>query len=150
MNMNTNKTILIIGDGGVGKTSYITRLENDTFTKVYNPTTKVTLHKWNEYCIIDTEGQHMVREVPFTEHVQGIILMFDLSSVLSYRNTRYWYKKITENYNVPIVLCGNKSDIKSRKIKVNKTKYDKYIEISTRHGISLTQPLTAFNDLLNN
>lgn len=44
--------------------------------------------------------------------------MFDLNSRTSYQNVAKWHKDITKICeNIPMVLVGNKADIKDRKVK---------------------------------
>ena len=46
------------------------------------------------------------------------IIMFDLTSKITYKNVPNWYRDLTRVCdNIPLVLCGNKADIKERKIK---------------------------------
>ena len=44
--------------------------------------------------------------------------MFDVTSRVTYKNVPNWHRDLTRVCeNVPIVLCGNKVDIKDRKVK---------------------------------
>ncbi len=52
-------------------------------------------------------------------YVQGqcAIIMFDVTSRISYKNVPGWHKDLVRVCeNIPIVLCGNKVDIKERKV----------------------------------
>jgi len=44
--------------------------------------------------------------------------MFDVTSRVTYKNVPNWHRDLVlECENIPIVLCGNKVDIKDRKVK---------------------------------
>lgn len=46
------------------------------------------------------------------------IIMFDVTSRVSYKNVPNWHRDLVRVCeNIPIVLCGNKVDIKDRKVK---------------------------------
>ena len=49
---------------------------------------------------------------------QCAIVMFDVTSRVTYKNVPNWHRDLTRVCeNIPIVLCGNKVDIKDRKVK---------------------------------
>ena len=49
---------------------------------------------------------------------QCAILMFDVTSRATYKNVPNWHRDLVRVCeNIPIVLCGNKVDIKDRKVK---------------------------------
>ena len=44
--------------------------------------------------------------------------MFDLTSRVTYKNVPNWHRDLVRVCeNIPIVLCGNKVDVKERKVK---------------------------------
>ena len=44
--------------------------------------------------------------------------MFDVTSRVTYKNVPNWHKDLERVCtNIPIVLCGNKTDVKDRKVK---------------------------------
>ena len=46
------------------------------------------------------------------------IIMFDVASRVTYKNVPNWHRDLVRVCeNIPIVLCGNKVDIKDRKVK---------------------------------
>lgn len=46
------------------------------------------------------------------------IIMFDVTSRVTYKNVANWHRDLVRVCeNIPIVLCGNKVDIKDRKVK---------------------------------
>ena len=53
-------------------------------------------------------------------YIQGqcAIIMFDVTSRVTYKNVPNWHRDLVRVCeNIPIVLCGNKVDIKDRKLK---------------------------------
>lgn len=49
---------------------------------------------------------------------QCAIIMFDVTSRITYKNVPNWHRDLTRVCeNIPIVLCGNKVEIKDRKVK---------------------------------
>jgi GTP-binding nuclear protein Ran len=127
--------IPIIGDYGVGKSTFIKR-HHDSFQKKYIPNMTSEVHsikfKTNKGPIIfnlwDSCGSEKfggVRDAFFLNS-DAVILMFDLSSRISYKNLIYWYKDILRICNsIPIVLVGTnveKRKIKSKQISFHKKK----------------------------
>jgi len=125
--------IAVIGDGGIGKTSYFTRMDSGDkgdykFQKKYNATHacnvcqieyKIGPHKVKVH-IFDTAGQEkfgMLRD-SFIMGADGIILMYDITQSETKRNVlSKWIpevKRILERSKtkqcVPIMVVGNKND----------------------------------------
>ena len=49
---------------------------------------------------------------------QCAIIMFDVTARVTYKNVPNWHRDLVRVCeNIPIVLCGNKVDIKDRKVK---------------------------------
>jgi GTPase SAR1 family protein len=104
-------TFLLLGDSGCGKTTYLTRMKTGKFTKQFQPT-----HGFNEVIVNDTRiieygGGSKFDTIDLQsklEEIDGVILMFDLTSCLSYQNLAYWKKQIGDK---PYLVIGNKSDI---------------------------------------
>jgi len=52
------------------------------------------------------------------QHPQCAIIMFDVTSRLTYKNVPTWHRDLCRVCeNIPIVLCGNKVDVKNRQVK---------------------------------
>lgn len=77
---------------------------------------------------------------------QCAIIMYDVTSRLSYRSVPTWYKEISRYCgDIPIILCGNKLDIKERKVKprmitFHRRKKIPYCEISAKTNYNFEQP----------
>ena len=68
----------------------------------------------------DTAGQEKFGGLRDGYYIQGqcAIIMFDVTSRVTYKNVPGWHRDLVRVCeSIPIVLCGNKVDIKDRKVK---------------------------------
>lgn len=68
----------------------------------------------------DTAGQEKFGGLRDGYYIQGqcAIIMFDVTARVTYKNVPNWHRDLIRVCeNIPIVLCGNKVDIKDRKVK---------------------------------
>lgn len=80
--------------------------------------------------------------------IQGnaAIIMFDVTSRLTYKNVPNWHRDLVRVCeNIPIVLCGNKVDIKDRKVKAKAVTFHRkknlhYFEISAKSNYNFEKP----------
>ena len=158
--MNTAK-IVVIGNGGVGKSSLIKKINTNQFNDQYISTIGYNKHRMKfitnrgkiEIEMIDTAGQEKIGTVnsELYEDIDGAIIMFDLTSRISYNDVPKWYRdlqKITKNKNFPTVIVGNKLDIE-RMVKLSTITYPSknnipYIETSIKNNDNL---IHIFNEL---
>ncbi|CAF4022218.1 unnamed protein product [Rotaria sordida] len=162
--------LILIGDGGVGKTTFVKRHITDELEMKYASRLPVSVHPLNFYTnlgeiifnVWDTAGQEKFGRVRDSYYIGGqcAIIMFDVTSRMTYRNVPQWHKNIIRICrNIPIVLCGNKIDVKDRKLKAKSITYHrknnmKYYDISALSNYNLekpflwlTQKLTGNDDL---
>ncbi len=72
--------------------------------------------------------------------------MFDVTSRITYRNVPNWHRDITRVCeNIPIVLCGNKVEVKDRKVKAKQINFHRkknlqYFEISAKVNYNFEKP----------
>lgn len=72
--------------------------------------------------------------------------MFDVTSRITYKNVPKWHKDITRVCdNVPIVLVGNKVDVKDRKVKARQILFPRkhgiqYYDISAKSNYQFEKP----------
>ncbi len=120
--------VVLIGDGGVGKTSFVKRLSTGDFEAKYVATLGVHVHSLVFYTnrgpikfnVWDTAGQEKCGTLRDGYYVQaqGAIIMFDVTSAITYKNVRLWYNDFTKRFrDIPVFLAGNKAEIKDRKIR---------------------------------
>ena len=63
-------------------------------------------------------GENLVLKFLLFISGQCAIIMFDVTSRVTYKNVPNWHRDLTRVCeNIPIVLTGNKVDIKDRKVK---------------------------------
>ncbi len=73
-----------------------------------------------QFNVWDTAGQEKFGGLRDGYYIQGqcAIIMFDVTSRVTYKNVPNWHRDLVRVCeNIPIVLCGNKVDIKDRKVK---------------------------------
>ena len=117
--------VILIGDGGAGKTSLANRFVHKTFTGIYKTTIGVDISPFNtvakrtqkpiRFVLWDMSGQtHFKRfRTRFYSGTSGAIVVYDLSNVKSYRNVQSWIKECQDNVHkpIPMIILGNKSDL---------------------------------------
>ena len=117
---------VLLGETAVGKTSFINRFVNDTFTSEFVPTMigcysskEVFYEKANrkiKYELWDTAGQEKYRSINkiFYQDTLIVILIFDITRKDTFSSIKdYWYKEVKENSpdDVIIAIAANKSDL---------------------------------------
>jgi GTP-binding nuclear protein Ran len=74
------------------------------------------------------------------------IIMFDVCARITYQNVPKWYKDLVRVCeNIPIVLVGNKVDIKDRKVKAKQITFHRkknlqYYDISAKSNYQFEKP----------
>lgn len=155
--------------------AFVRRHISGEFLKQYDPTLGVEVRplRFSTNCgdlifnVWDTAGQEKVSFLmPFCIELlkikfgglrdgyyigaQCAIIMFDVTSRVTYKNVPNWYRDITRVVeNIPIVLCGNKVDVKDRKvtpkmITFHRKKNLQYYDISAKWEINSNFALIFF------
>lgn len=96
----------------------------------------------------DTAGQEKLSGLRDGYYVQAncAIIMFDVTSRITYKNVPNWYRDLVRVCeNVPIVLVGNKVDVKDRKVKAkmidfHRKKNLQYYDISAKSNYNFEKP----------
>jgi len=148
--------LVLVGDGGTGKTTFVKRHLSGEFEKKYIATVGVEVHplkfSTNFGDIIfntwDTAGQEKFGGLRDGYYIQGqcAIIMFDVTSRITYKNVPNWHRDLVRVCeNIPIVLCGNKVDIKERKVKskaitFHRKKNLQYYDISAKSNYNFEKP----------
>ena len=74
------------------------------------------------------------------------IIMFDVCSRITYQNVPKWYKDLVRVCeNIPIVLVGNKVDVKDRKVKAKQITFHRkknlqYYDVSAKSNYQFEKP----------
>ncbi|OLS20596.1 MAG: hypothetical protein HeimC3_39780, partial [Candidatus Heimdallarchaeota archaeon LC_3] len=131
-NADNKQKMVILGDGGVGKTTLLKVLKNTTGKDIFNTRKTAFLEvetikvAQDEILFYDLAGQdstaHPLEVLPdlVLKNASLILLAFSLDRFSSLNNLQIWFKKI-KNYfykrklDMPdIILIGTKSDLKKR------------------------------------
>merc|ERR1712072_1241273 len=99
------------------------------------------------YCW-DTAGQEKFGGLRdgYYIHSECAIIMFDVTSRLTYKNVPTWHRDLCRVCeNIPIVLCGNKVDVKERQVKPKQVTFHRkknlqYHEISAKSNYNYEKP----------
>lgn len=115
--------IALVGNEGVGKTSFIRKLQNNNFIENYNPTLGVEVnslpirHSSNIFNIWDCAGQERFKGLGSGYYINASAAIIMIDNNTSYENITLWYEKIHSRCpNIPIVICRNKVDIDNNQI----------------------------------
>jgi GTP-binding nuclear protein Ran len=148
--------LILVGDGGVGKTCFVKRHRTGEFEKKYVATMGVEVYPLPFHTNLgpvifncwDTAGQEKFGGLRDGYYIggQAAIIMFDVTARVTYRNVPLWHKDLIRVCeNIPIVLCGNKVDCKDRKVKpkdisFHRKKNLQYYDISARSNYNYEKP----------
>jgi len=148
--------LLLVGDGGVGKTTFVKRHLTGEFEKKYiatsgvevTPMTFFTNHGPIRFQIWDTAGQEKLGGLREGYYIGGhcAIIMFDVTSRVTYKNVPKWFKDLTRICdNIPICLVGNKVDVRDRKVKARHITFHRkrnmqYYDISAKTNYQFERP----------
>ncbi len=122
--------LFALGNAGVGKTCFIKRYTDNIFDSDYVVTLGidsqskiVTLPNGQKINVViyDTAGEERYRSISLNtiRLADGILLMYDITDVNSFKCIPGWIKSISEakGEDFPIILIGNKCDLnQERKI----------------------------------
>ena len=119
----TEYKIVVLGGGGVGKSSLVMQLISAHFIEVYDPNMEDSFRKQvtidDETClldILDTAGQEVsaMRDL-YLKYGQGFLMIYSTVSRSSFFNElnelRSQILRVKETDSVPMVLVGNKCDL---------------------------------------
>ena len=149
-------SIMVLGNSSVGKTSFILRFTENEYKDMYISTIgidfKIKYIKINDirYKVLfyDTAGQERFHSIApnIIKKVHGIIIMYDITDILSFDSIREIIESINEEKgkDFPMILIGNKIDLEiERLIKKEEAeelaeKYGmEFFEISNKEGIKI-------------
>ncbi|MBP01722.1 MAG: hypothetical protein CMM25_02775, partial [Rhodospirillaceae bacterium] len=105
--------IMFVGDGGVGKTTFVKKMMTGWFEPKYIPTLGAETHTIEtrkvRYHIYDTAGheRYACRVSHHTRMVDLIVIMYDCGSRVALKSVRDRIKKL----DVPYIVVANKMDM---------------------------------------
>ncbi|CAD5218544.1 unnamed protein product [Bursaphelenchus okinawaensis] len=122
----TEYKLVVVGDGGVGKSALTIQLIQNQFVVEYDPTIEDSYRKQvlidGETClldILDTAGQeeYSAMRDQYMRTGEGFLLVFALNELKSFENINQYreqIKRVKDSEEVPMVLVGNKCDLPQR------------------------------------
>eukprot|EP01113_Clastostelium_recurvatum_P043235 TRINITY_DN710_c0_g1_i1.p1 TRINITY_DN710_c0_g1~~TRINITY_DN710_c0_g1_i1.p1 ORF type:complete len:230 (-),score=65.05 TRINITY_DN710_c0_g1_i1:245-934(-) len=149
--------LVLVGDGGTGKTTFVKRHLTGEFERKYVATLGVEVHPLTFFTncgpicfnVWDTAGQEKFGGLRDGYYIQGqcAIILFDVTSRVTYKNVPNWHRDLTRVCEgIPIVLCGNKVDVKDRKVKAKQITFHRkqrelqYYDISAKTNYNFERP----------
>jgi len=120
--------LLIIGNSSVGKTSFLFRYADDSFTSAFVSTVGIDFKvktvfrqdKRVKLQIWDTAGQERYRTITtaYYRGAMGFILMYDITNEESFNSVQDWCTQIkTYSWdNAQVILVGNKCDMEDERV----------------------------------
>ena len=159
--------IITLGDGKVGKSSFIVRYMDDRFSSNYLSTIGIDLKVKNiktsngdevRLKIYDTVGQERYKSIAenYIKRADGIIFVYDITEESSFYSIKNWIKSVDNgNQNhLPYIIVGNKSDLEEDRV-ISKEKGEKlaksfnieghFYETSCSNGDNIKE---AVNDIV--
>ena len=170
--MSENEKIIlsVLGNSGVGKTSFIMKFTDNTFQESYLATygidfkTKYVNINNNKYRVdlYDTAGQERFRSISINSirMSDGVILIYDITNESSYENISTWMDNIYDikGKGFPVIIIGNKCD-KEEERQVPKKKGEElakrykitFFETSNKIGTNIEETvLKIINQIIEN
>ncbi|XP_055931257.1 ras-related protein Rap-2a-like isoform X2 [Argiope bruennichi] len=166
MGSSRENKLVVLGPGGVGKTSLVVQYLEGFFTSTYKPTVedyyrhtiKMPDGAFHTVQILDTAGSlnfPAMRELSIRSG-RGFILVFSVDNLQSFHEAIQLWDLIQRirGENVPVVLVGNKTDLASDRVvtqemvaEVTKdpSRICRYIETSAKSNDNVS---TLFQELL--
>lgn len=146
--------VVIVGDSGVGKTTYIKRLLTGEFEKKHVSTLGVEVHPLVFHTISgtvvfnvwDISGNCLHSGVyeSYYKCADAAVVMFDRHSESSYQNAFKWLGGIMARCpGIPMVFCGNKVDIKSTEVGLTNSVFQQlgdYYDLSVKSIYNFEKP----------
>ena len=120
--------LLIIGNSSVGKTSFLFRYSDDSFSSTFVSTVGIDFkvhtvlrnEKRIKLQIWDTAGQERYRTITtaYYRGAMGFILMYDVTNEESFKSCADWAEQVkTYSWDhTQVVLVGNKCDLEDERI----------------------------------
>jgi len=147
---------VLVGDGGIGKTTLVRRHVTGEFLSKYIPTLGVEVMKLTFetnvgtviFNVWDTAGQEKFGGLRdgYYVHSDGAIVMFDVTSRITYTNVPRWFADLERSCGkLPVVLVGNKVDVKERALRAHQITYHRtrgitYYDVSAKSSFNFEKP----------
>jgi GTP-binding nuclear protein Ran len=151
--------LVLVGDGGVGKTTFVQRHRTGEFERRNIPTMGVCVSQltcettqgrltYNIWDVAGQDGYGGLREGYYLE-AQCAIIFFDVTWAATYHNVAAWHSDLILNCpGIPIVLVGNKIDAPNCRVRANRVTFHNehnmpYFEMSTKSNYNIEMPFLS-------
>jgi len=153
--------LVLIGDGGVGKTAFVAQNITKEFTPQYVPTLGVEVHPLNfrttrgkiRFDIWDTAGQEKFGGLRDGYYIAAdcAIIMFDHSMPsLPDKSVSSWYTLLCRQGIIPTAIVGNKVGLKTGPgVRYSGDKVE-CVDIDVKSGYKCEEPFLALARMLTN
>src|SRR3989338_7066712 len=155
--------IVLLGNSGVGKSCYVSRLQKEgKFIQSFRPTIGVEVRPMLfettagpiHFSLWDCAGSEKLGGLRDGYYIgaNAGILMFDVTQRSSYKDCRNWYRDLDrvvgplKTKKVPVVIVANKTEGQNRRVQSKSENFHRLRNISTfdisvKTGYCLWQPL---------
>jgi small GTP-binding protein len=162
--------IVVAGDGGVGKTSFLNRLVHDNFDMKSELTKGIDFFSKNiqingtdiNFVMWDFAGQDQFKSLldGFVDGSIAAFLLFDLTRASTIENVVNWLERLKKLSNMPIMILGTKYDLLENKFESNLDQYLislvksnnllRYMKISSKTGYNIKEVFHSLINMLTN
>jgi GTP-binding nuclear protein Ran len=143
--MANSYKIILIGAGGVGKTTYVKKLLTQHFETKYVATLGVEVHQYKTDSITfnlwDTAGQEKFGGLGVGFYIGGRAAMVFVDLTNPNTKPQCYTNLQNSNLDIPIVLCGTKSDLVDTIPEIPWRTNEKLFIISNKKNVNLKAPL---------
>ncbi len=139
MSVIREKKVVIVGDGGVGKSQFVKRLAGFDFDPIYNTTLGVEVRSIADrdsgikYNIWDVAGKEKLDglRVGYYNNSDIAVVMYSVDNKWTASSVSKWKQDIRKNCgNIPIYVVGNKTDCE------NKVEVESDFKVSCKTGFN--------------
>ena len=154
--------IIVAGDGGVGKTSFLNKMLYDNFDLNSELTRGVDFFSKSmqvngtdiNFVMWDFAGQNQFKKLldDFVDGSIAAIILFDLTRISTIENVINWLEKLKQLHDMPIIILGTKYDLLDTKFESNIDDYFKsligsntlirFMKISSKSGYNIKEVFT--------
>ena len=137
----TRHKIIFVGDAGVGKTTILSRIMDNSFSETYEPSIGVDFMSKNikfrgkniKLQMWDTAGQEKYKGLipSYVRNSSIVFIVYDISSKISFNNVPKWINFVKTIESTTLILCGNKIDLNNREVQK-----EEGLQLAQKEGIA--------------
>ena len=146
---NKDNKVTILGESSVGKSSIVVRLINNSFHENNESTIGASYYSYKNNGVRldlwDTSGQEKYRSISSLYYRDAIviIIVFDVTSMKSFKEIAYWIKEIKHNIHneYKLYIVGNKIDLIYEDVSklIFNNIYDDIYYVSAKQNIGINE-----------